>query len=68
VLANAMYICATLLGSHSEDMDGKYHSTLGFVRFYPNSYRLREIERVSIPSKSKSLTIRINPLQSIYID
>jgi hypothetical protein len=35
---------------------------------YPNPYGLRGIERVSIPSKSKSLPIRINPLQSIWIE
>jgi hypothetical protein len=29
---------------------------------------LRWIEGVSIPSKSKSLSIRINPLQSIWIE
>jgi hypothetical protein len=41
---------------------------LGFVWFYPNSYGLRGIEGVSIPSKSKSLSICINPLQSIWIE
>jgi hypothetical protein len=34
----------------------------------PNPYGLRGIERVSIPIKSKSLPIRINPLQSIWIE
>jgi hypothetical protein len=37
----------------------------GLVRFYPNPYELRGIEGVLIPSKSKSPSIRINPLQSI---
>jgi hypothetical protein len=41
---------------------------LGLVRFYPNPYGLRGIEGVSIPSKSKSPSIRINPLQSIWIE
>jgi hypothetical protein len=41
---------------------------LGLVRFYPNPYGLRGIEGVSIPSNSKSLPIRINPLQSIWIE
>jgi hypothetical protein len=40
----------------------------GLVRFYPNPYGLRGIEGVSIPSKSKSPPIRINPLQSIWIE
>ena len=43
-------------------------SKLGHVRFYPNPYGLRGIEGVSIPSKSKSLPIRINPLESIWIE
>jgi hypothetical protein len=43
-------------------------SRLGLVRFYPNPYRLRGIEGVSIPSNSKSPSIRINPLQSIWIE
>jgi hypothetical protein len=41
---------------------------LGLVRLYPNPYGLRGIEGVSIPSKSKFLEIRINPLQSIWIE
>jgi hypothetical protein len=41
---------------------------LKLVRFYPNPYRLRGIEEVSIPIKSKSPPIRINPLQSIWIE
>jgi hypothetical protein len=41
---------------------------VGLVRFYPNPYGLRGIERVLIPSKSKSLSIHINPLQSIWIE
>jgi hypothetical protein len=41
---------------------------LELVRFYPNPYGLREIEGVPIPSKSKSLSIRINLLQSIWIE
>jgi hypothetical protein len=41
---------------------------LGLVRFYPNPYGLRGIEGVSIPNKSKSLPICINPLQSIWIE
>jgi hypothetical protein len=40
---------------------------LGLVRFYPNPYGLGGIEEVSIPSKSKSPSIRINPLRSIWI-
>jgi hypothetical protein len=40
----------------------------GLVQFYPNPYELRRIVGVSIPSKSKSLSIRINPLQSIWIE
>jgi hypothetical protein len=40
----------------------------GLVRFYPNLYGLRRIEEVSIPSKSKYLSIRINSLQSIWIE
>jgi hypothetical protein len=45
------------------------HSTpWGLVRFYPNPYGLRGIEGVSIPDKSKSPPIRINPLQSIWIE
>jgi hypothetical protein len=40
----------------------------GLVRFYPNPYGLRGIEGVLIPSKSKSPPIRINPLQSIWIE
>jgi hypothetical protein len=40
----------------------------GPVRFYPNPYGLREIEGFLIPSKSKSLSIGINPLQSIWIE
>jgi hypothetical protein len=43
-------------------------TTWGLVRFHLNSYRLRGIERVSILNKSKSLSIRINPLQSIWIE
>jgi hypothetical protein len=43
-------------------------SLLGLVRFYPNPYGLREIEGVSISSKSKFPPIRINPLQSIWIE
>jgi hypothetical protein len=46
----------------------KHYPVLGLVRFYPNPYGLRGIERVSISSKSKSLPIRINPLQSIWIE
>jgi hypothetical protein len=38
---------------------------LRLVRFYPNPYGLRGI---SIPSKSKSPPIRINPLQFIWIE
>jgi hypothetical protein len=34
---------------------------IGLVRFYHNPYALRRIERVSIPSKSKSLSLHINP-------
>jgi hypothetical protein len=34
----------------------------------PQSIWIRGIEGVSIPSKSKSLSIRINPLQSIWIE
>jgi hypothetical protein len=41
---------------------------LGLVRFYPNPYGLRGIEGVLIPIKSKSLSICINPLQSIWIE
>jgi hypothetical protein len=41
---------------------------LGLVRFYPSPYGLRGIEGVSIPNKSKSPPIRINPLQSIWIE
>jgi hypothetical protein len=41
---------------------------LGLVRFYPNPYGLRGIEGVSIYNKSKSPPIRINPLQSIWIE
>jgi hypothetical protein len=40
---------------------------LGLVWFYLNPYGLMGIEEVSIPSKSKSLSIRINPFQSIWI-
>jgi hypothetical protein len=43
-------------------------SLLGLIRFYPNPYGLRGIEGVSIPSKSKSLTIHINPLQPVWIE
>jgi hypothetical protein len=43
-------------------------SLYGLVRFYPNPYGLRGIEGVLIPSKSKSPPIRINPLQSIWIE
>jgi hypothetical protein len=43
-------------------------SVLVLVRFYHNPYGSRGIERVSIPSKSKSPPIRINPLQSIWIE
>jgi hypothetical protein len=45
-----------------------FNTSLGLVRFYPNPYGLRGIEGVSIPSKSKSPPIRINPLQSIWIE
>jgi hypothetical protein len=38
---------------------------LGYVRLYLNPYGLRGIERDSIPNKSKSPPIRINPLQSM---
>jgi hypothetical protein len=44
------------------------HNPLELVRFYHNPYGLRGIEGVLIPSKSKSLPIRINPLQSIWIE
>jgi hypothetical protein len=37
-------------------------NTLGLVRFYHNPYGLRGIEGVSIPNKSKSSPICINPL------
>jgi hypothetical protein len=40
----------------------------GLVRLYPNPYGLKGVEGVSIPSKSKSFTIRIDPLQSIWIE
>jgi hypothetical protein len=43
-------------------------SPLGLVRFYPNPYGLRGIEEILIPNKSKSPSIRINPLQSIWIE
>jgi hypothetical protein len=43
-------------------------STQGLVRLYPNPYGLRGIEGVSILSKSKFPSIRINPLQSIWIE
>jgi hypothetical protein len=39
-----------------------------FVRFYRNPYGLRGIEGVLISSKSKYLIIRINLLQSIWIE
>jgi hypothetical protein len=42
------------------------NKVLGHLRFYPNSYELKEIEDVSIPSMSKSLSIHINP--SIYMN
>jgi hypothetical protein len=38
------------------------------VRFYLNPYELRGIEGVSILNKSKFISIRINPLQSIWIE
>jgi hypothetical protein len=41
---------------------------LGLVRLFPNPYELRGIDGVLIPSKLKSLSIRINPLQSIWIE
>jgi hypothetical protein len=41
---------------------------LWLVRFYLNPYGLRGIEGVSIPSKSKYIPIRINLLQSIWIE
>jgi hypothetical protein len=40
----------------------------GLVRFYSNPYELRGFERVLIPNKLKSFLIRINPLQSIWIE
>jgi hypothetical protein len=46
----------------------KLLASLGLVRFYPNPYGLMGIEGVSIPSKPKSLPIRINPLRSIWIE
>jgi hypothetical protein len=45
-----------------------FQSLLWLVRFYPNPYGFRRIEGVSIPNKSKSLPIYINPLQSIWIE
>jgi hypothetical protein len=45
-----------------------FRTLLGLVRFYPNPYELRGIEGVSIPSKSTFFSIRINPLQSIWIE
>jgi hypothetical protein len=42
--------------------------SLGLVRFYPNPYGLRGIEGVLIPGKSKSFSIRIDPLQSVWIE
>jgi hypothetical protein len=47
---------------------GAKFTKLGLVRFYPNPYGLRGIEGVSIYNKSKSPPIRINPLQSIWIE
>jgi hypothetical protein len=60
-------------GGSRQGAPAPYHlrtnwSTLGLVRFYPNPYGLRGIEGVSILSKSKFLSIRINPLQSIWIE
>jgi hypothetical protein len=44
------------------------HTRLWLIRFYPNPYGLRGIEGVSIPNKSKSPPIHINPLPSIWIE
>jgi hypothetical protein len=45
-----------------------WEKILKLVGFYPNPYRLRGIEGVLISSNSKSSLIRINPLQSIWIE
>jgi hypothetical protein len=63
------------LGRRGLDLNRAYQSLRfilkmfsSHVRFYPNPYGLRGIEGDSIPSKSKSPSICINPFQSIWIE
>jgi hypothetical protein len=67
-LSNFMVIKSALIENMIRGLNMFILSILGLVRFYPNPYGLRGIDGVSIPSKSKSPPIHINPLQSIWIE